>query len=196
MPRRHVSPEHQAWIELVIDANAEDLLRYLRRRVNQPEDAADILGRVLLALWENSAKVPTIESDARMWCFGVARNMLREHRRNTARHLDLADELRDYLSGTSSEDNAADTAAVSSMEASDVRSAVRSLEMKSRELVTLIHWDGFSIAAAARLLGMNESTARTRYQRALQRLERVLSERSVGISGDMSAPRPDLTTGI
>lgn len=179
----------------MIDANAEDLLRYLRRRVNQPEDAADILGRVLLALWENRAKVPPIDSDARMWCFGVARNMLREHRRNTARHLDLADELRDYLRSTSSQDNAADTAAVSSMEASDVRSAVCSLEMKSRELVTLIHWDGFSIAAAARLLGMNESTARTRYQRALQRLERVLSER-FGVEVDAPFLRPDLTTGI
>jgi RNA polymerase sigma-70 factor (ECF subfamily) len=180
----------------VIDANAEDLLRYLRRRVNQPEDAADILGRVLLALWEHSAKIPAIDSDARMWCFGVARNMLREHRRHAARHLDLADELRDYLRSTSSHDNAADTAAVSSMEASDVRSAVRSLEVKSRELVTLVHWDGFSIAAAARLLGMNESTARTRYQRALQRLERVLSERLVGVDVDAPVPRPDLTAGI
>ncbi|MFD0791891.1 RNA polymerase sigma factor [Microbacterium insulae] len=80
------------------------------------------------------------------------------------------------------------------MGAADVRSAVRSLDMKSGELVTLVRWDGFSIAAAARLLGMNESTARTRYQRALQRLERVLSER-FGVEVDAPFLRPDLTTG-
>ncbi|MDS0246959.1 RNA polymerase sigma factor [Microbacterium aurantiacum] len=48
--------------------------------------------------------------------------------------------------------------------------------MKTRELVMLVHWDGFSIASAARRLSMNESTARTRYGRALQRLERELRE--------------------
>ncbi|WP_363432020.1 sigma factor-like helix-turn-helix DNA-binding protein [Microbacterium sp. LWH3-1.2] len=40
----------------------------------------------------------------------------------------------------------------------------------SRELLILIHWDGFNIAQAARVMGLNQSSARTRYSRAKQRL--------------------------
>jgi RNA polymerase sigma-70 factor (ECF subfamily) len=60
-----------------------------------------------------------------------------------------------------------------------VRRAVGRLDERSRELVILVHWDGFSIAQAARLLSMNASTARTRYGRALHRLRRDLDDLSV-----------------
>ncbi|MGL4257659.1 MAG: hypothetical protein ACRCSL_15100, partial [Microbacterium sp.] len=51
-------------VELVVADNADDLLRYLRRRVTQPEDAADLLGRVLLAIWESSSRLPTTDHEA------------------------------------------------------------------------------------------------------------------------------------
>ncbi|WP_197272983.1 RNA polymerase sigma factor [Microbacterium aurantiacum] len=159
-----------------MDDNADDLLRYLRRRVRKPEDAADLLGRVLLALWETGEKVPTSDTDARMWCFAIARNVLREHHRHAAKHLALADELRTHLRGSMTEQNSADLAAESNIRDARVRVAVMSLDTRTRELVMLVHWDGFTIAAAARLLSMNESSARTRYGRGLQRLERELRE--------------------
>lgn len=191
MRRRPISPELQDWIEVVVDDNADDLFRYLRRRVSQPEDAADLLGRVLLTLWEAGAKMPTSDTDARMWCFGIARNLLREHHRRAAKHLALADTLREHLRTSVARENSADVSAETNMRAAAVRAAITSLDAKSRELVTLIHWDGFSIAAAARLLAMNESTARTRYGRALQRLESELQEHphSTGL-GHTVAPHP------
>lgn len=171
-----MASETADWIEIVVADNAGDILRYLQRRVNQPEDAADLLGRVLLAIWENGTRVPTVDAEARMWCFGIARNVLREHHRHTAKRLALADALREHLRGSAQFNNAADTASEARMRADSVRSAVASLDNRSRELVILIHWDGFTIADAARLLAMNESTARTRYSRALKRLENQLSQ--------------------
>ena len=188
-------PELRDWIAVVVDDNADDVLRYLRRRVAQPEDAADLLGRVLLALWENGDRVPTADEEARMWCFGIARNVLREHYRHSAKRLALADELRDHLRGSALQNNAADTTAETRMEAETVRRAVASLDERSRELVTMVHWDGFSIAEAARLLSMNESTARTRYGRALQRLERHLKDRPLRPDARPRDSQPDLTTG-
>lgn len=178
MNRRSPSKEIDDWIEVVVEDNADDLLRYLRRRVNPPEDAADLLGRVLLTLWEGSARVPTSDIDARMWCFGIARNVLREHYRHTLKRLKLADELREHLHGFAVQDNSAETAAETRMRAQAVRRVVALLDKQSRELVTLVHWDGFSIAAAARILSVNESTARTRYSRALRRLEKDLEDDS------------------
>ncbi len=107
-------------------------------------------------------------SASRGTCFG-------EYYRHTAKRIALADDLREHLrSAAQQPDNAADAAAEVRMRAEVVRRAVMSLDARSRELVTLIHWDGFTIAEAARLLSMNESTARTRYGRALQRLQRGL----------------------
>src|SRR6478736_4411771 len=111
MSKRPIPPALRDWVELVVEDNADDLLRYLRRRVTQPEDAADLLGRVLLAVWQNSARLPTTDQDARMWCFGVARNILREHYRHTAKQLALADGLRDHLRGSASAHDGADTTA-------------------------------------------------------------------------------------
>ncbi|WP_415127831.1 sigma factor-like helix-turn-helix DNA-binding protein [Microbacterium sp.] len=50
---------------------------------------------------------------------------------------------------------------------------------KLAELVTLVHWDGFTIAEAGLLQGVPASTARGRYQRARARLLALLSP-SVG----------------
>lgn len=144
--------------------------------MNQPENAADLLGRVLLVLWENGARVPATGAEARMWCFGVARNVLREHYRRTANRLALADQLREHLHDSALPDNAVDATAEARMRAETVRRAVASLDEKARELVALVHWDGFTLAEAARHLSMNESTARTRCSRALQRLDQRLSE--------------------
>lgn len=160
MTSRSIPPEIRDWVEIVVADNANDLLSYLRRRVQHPEDAADLLDRVLLALWEHSAKLPTNESGARTWCFGIARNILREHYRHAVRELALVDGIRSHLRTSASEHDAADAIAEEKMDAEAVRQALGALDRKSRELLMLVHWDGFTIADAARLLSMNESTAR------------------------------------
>lgn len=171
MSRRPLPSELRDWIDVVVDDNSDDLLRYFRRRVRQPEDAADLLGHVFLVLWENGVRVPTTDQDARMWCFGIARNILREHYRQAKMELALADGLRDHLRARGQRDNAADTVAGAALRAETLRRAVTLLDERSRELVMLVHWDGFSIADTARLLSINESTARTRHARALRRLQ-------------------------
>jgi RNA polymerase sigma-70 factor (ECF subfamily) len=47
-----------------------------------------------------------------------------------------------------------------------VRDAVRRLPAAQRDLVTLVHWEGFSLAEAAEILGVNPSTERSRYAAA------------------------------
>lgn len=40
----------------------------------------------------------------------------------------------------------------------------------------MVHWDDFTLAQAAALIGMNPSTARTRYARAKERLAAQLEQ--------------------
>jgi RNA polymerase sigma-70 factor (ECF subfamily) len=101
-----------------------------------------------------------------MWLFTIAANVLANHRRSARRRLALADRLRQHLATTTAPDHG---------EASAVRDAVLQLGAAQRELVMLIHWDGFTIVAAAEILGLNPSTARSRYAAARNELRRALS---------------------
>lgn len=168
---------HDAWAVEVIQANGADLLSYLTRRTSPPADAADVLSNVLVVLWNRRKDIPHEAESAGMWSFGVARNALRDYRRQGVRRAALADALRNNLESLTLE-RVSDP-----LEATDrtrrgeaVRSAVARLSKPYRELIMLVHWDEFSMAQAATLLGVNPSTARSRYARARQRLATELTD--------------------
>ena len=148
-----------------ITANSPDLLAYFRRRL-QPEDAADALAELMVAAWRREKSMPTDPREARLWLFGIARNVLANARRGQLRRTRLGARLRSTL--------AAAGAAAASDQGIEVRDALARLEPEAAELVRLIHWEGFLIAEAASLLGIPASTARGRYQRAKEQLREAL----------------------
>jgi RNA polymerase sigma-70 factor, ECF subfamily len=154
--------------EALIRANASDLLAYLERRIDPRADAADVLSETLIIAWKKSAKVPSDDIGGRMWLFTIARNTLLNARRATHRRSAATERLRYELaqSGSSQQPEMGDSLAV--------RQAVNSLPTDLRELVTLIHWDGFSVAEAAEVIGISASTGRSRYAVAKARLHSAL----------------------
>jgi DNA-directed RNA polymerase specialized sigma24 family protein len=80
---------------------------------------------------------------------------------------------------------ASETEQATSAETLGVRRAVESLPDDLRELVVLVHWDGFTVPEAAQLLHVRESTARGRYQRARIRLRAALEN----LPPDQAIPR-------
>lgn len=169
-----------AWAEDVIRINAPDLLAYLVRRIEPAADAADVLGNTLLVIWDKRKRIPRDPTEARMWSFGVARNALRDYRRQGARQSTLANALRVNLLETLPNGGGVDPSDVAEQRdhIQRVRAAVSALKDSDRELIALIHWDGFTLAQAAALIGINASTARTRYARARNRLAVELSNQS------------------
>jgi RNA polymerase sigma-70 factor (ECF subfamily) len=149
------------------DLLAVDLLGYFARRVEPQEDAADLLSETLMVAWRRMDRVPADEEGARMWMFATARRVLANWTRGQRRRTALSYDLREQM--------ATITLNVSTDEALDVRQAVSSLPRNQRELIMLVHWDGFTVSAAAQLLQVRESTARGRYQRAKKNLQESLS---------------------
>jgi RNA polymerase sigma-70 factor (ECF subfamily) len=157
-------------IGAVVAAASCDLLAYFERRVTSREDAADLLGEALLVAWRRVTVVPSDPLDARLWLFGVARNVLANHQRGVRRRLAMADRLRDEVARVTRLHVAPD-------DGDDrVRAAVKTLPEDLRELVMLVHWDGFGIAEAGQILGLGASTARGRYARARERLIAELTD--------------------
>lgn len=159
------------WVTTVIQENGRDLLSYFIRRVSDPSEAADLLGTLFVVMWRRSDSLPTDLERARKWCFGIARNALREHRRGQARQIALASALRAHLE-VAVQSHTIDPAHTVEQREEGVRlrAAISRLDSRSQDLVMLVHWDDFSIADAAEHLGMNPSSARTRYSRACAKL--------------------------
>ena len=153
-------------LRLLLARSGEDLLRYFERRLVDREDAADLLSETALTAWRRIADLP--QGDAgRLWLFGVAAKVLANHRRSRRRYHALVDRLRLELR-TAPVHVSADDEAVA------VRDAVSRLRTEHRELVMLVNWDGFTVADAAQILGLNASTARSRYAAARESLRATL----------------------
>ena len=147
--------------------NTPDLLRYLERRLNR-DDAADALADLMTIGWRRANTLPAAPEQARMWLFGIARHVVANAARTERRQSNLAERLRETLRTTPAEVRSID-------EDAEVRDAIARLAPDQAELVRLIHWEGFSIAEAGKILGISASTARTRYQRARADLKAALS---------------------
>ncbi len=155
----------------VLGDAAGDLLMYLRRRV-APEDAADLVGETMLTAWRRLASLPDDDERTRMWLFGIARNHLLNHHRVSGRRAKFAAVLRALAPTAPSASSAADDGA-------EVRDAIARLDPDLAEIVRLVHWDGFTLAQAAEVVGVPASTARGRYQRARAELRAALLEPAV-----------------
>lgn len=162
------APETDGRVQSAVEINTPALLGYFVRRVEVPEDAADLLSDTLLIIWRKRAVLPHDDTEARMWMFGVARKVLLTHRRTHRRRSALQDKLRDELA-------IAPRDATVDADHLDVRAALPHLDPLDQEIIRLTYWDGFTLAQASRLLRMPEGTIRSRHHRARQQLRRILS---------------------
>ncbi len=158
----------EARISEALRETSAHLLGYLQRRVG-PDDAPDLLGETMVVAWRRVGDLPTDPERARMWLFGIARTVLLNHGRGERRRWALAERLRgesrDHVTAAAADDG------------SEVRDAIARLDPDLGELVRLVHWERLTIAQAAELLGIPDSTARTRYARAKEELRAVLGAR-------------------
>jgi RNA polymerase sigma factor (sigma-70 family) len=148
------------------------ILEYSLRRVEDREDAADVVAETFLVAWRRIGEVP-LGDGARLWLYGVARltlaNLHRAQRRRTRLGARLAETLRTELS----------TAPAPAGEAAEVLRAVGELGEDDRELLLLVSWEGLSPAEAAKVLGISGLAARSRLHRARRKLRRIMEEREM-----------------
>lgn len=148
----------------VVRDNQRAVYVYLARRLDSAEDAADLAGEVFLALWRRSVSMPQDPVEARMWVFGIARNVLANHQRSLTRRRRLSERLIDEVRAVASTHPVSD----------DVHDALQELSALDREIVRLVHWDGFTLAEVSRILHRKPATIRSRYARARAKLAELL----------------------
>jgi len=92
--------------------------------------------------------------------------VLAAQQRNQLRQHSLAGRLQEQLRFRPLVAESTDDAAIT---------ALASLSVRDRELVTLVVWEGLTIAQAAVVLGIKPDAARARYSRARRTLRKHLS---------------------
>lgn len=163
-----------------------DLLAYALRRSATPEDAADVVAETYLIAWRRLERVPNGDQ-ARLWLFGVARNVLRKGIRRRQAGNRLMERLADELRRSGALRPAAEDERIA-----EVRSALARLPARDRELLTLTAWEGLTPGEIAAVTGMSANIVRVRLHRARNRLKSELDRprRPVALA-DNVVLRPD-----
>lgn len=143
------------------------LLGYAARRIARPEDAADIVADVFTVAWRRIDDVPD-GGEARLWLYGVARNVLSNHRRGARRQDRLTDRLRGELRLITPAVQPADD------DVDAVRAALGRMSVDDRELLQLTAWECLSPNEVALAMGVPAGTVRSRLHRARRQLRREL----------------------
>jgi RNA polymerase sigma factor (sigma-70 family) len=164
---RALSAEWSERFRSLYQAEVVALLGYAARRVGRPEDAADVVADVFTIAWRRMDDVPAGDA-ARPWLYGVARNVLSNHRRGAWRQDRLTDRLRGELRRMT-------TAVQPANDDVDlVRDALGRLSADDRELLQLTAWEGLSPNEIAVAMDVPAGTVRSRLHRARRQLRREL----------------------
>jgi RNA polymerase sigma-70 factor (ECF subfamily) len=158
--------------EALYQSTRVGLLRYLVRRCQDADEAADLLAETYLTAWRKLDAIPAGEA-ARLWLFGVARNLLLR----SARRRRVADALVERLAG---ELHAAQAGVAAGEHGHDaLRHALRTLSEQDREILMLTAWEGLAPREIARVIGSSANVVRIRLHRARARLTKEL-----GLAGE------------
>jgi RNA polymerase sigma factor (sigma-70 family) len=147
---------------------------YLLRRSSR-DAADDLLGEVFLRAYAAVTRYDQRWPDARPWLYGIARNVLREHRRQLREAGDgwlLVACLAPDEDPWPDVDSRLDAAA----RVPSLHRALTMLAPVEREVLLLVTWEGLTPAEAAVALGIPQGTARSRLYRARAIMRQLLDE--------------------
>ncbi|HWI72748.1 MAG TPA: RNA polymerase sigma factor [Baekduia sp.] len=149
--------------------------RWLHRRGGAPL-AEDLAAETFTRAFDRRATFDGRYPDARPWLFGIAANLVHDHRRSELRRLRALARVERWEAGA--EDVA--TGAVARADAAAlgpaVATALADLRDEERDVLLLVAWAGLEYDEVAHATGVPIGTVRSRLHRARRRLRTALGE--------------------
>jgi RNA polymerase sigma-70 factor (ECF subfamily) len=171
--------------EALYRATAKDLLAFLTRRASDAEGATEILAEVYIIAWRRLDKVPPGDG-ARLWLFGVARNLLIKSNKRHHSHQALVHDLTIELTRLPVYQSETTDDGLNDM----MRASLQNLPAKQREVLLLTAWEELKPREIAKVTGSTANVVRVRLHHARQRVARELRP-----TGPRSAERDEPTSG-
>ena len=150
--------------------NYRSVVAYFERRIGSDEafDAAD---DVFLVAWRRLDDIPSGDR-ARPWLFGVARNVLANRRRGSARFGRLLARL--PATGAYPVGNP-EPVVIQRAEEQAVLNALETLRQQDRELLRLAAWEELPHREIGEILGCSRKAVDARVHRAIQALAKAMA---------------------
>jgi len=162
-----------------------ELYRYLRRRVGG-QLAGDLAAETFVTAFARRGRYRPESPNARPWLYGIAHNLLRNHRRQEQRQLAAyarhgADPLADAAAAAefSAVDSRADAAAVRAR----LAQLLARMPVGDRDVLLLLAWADMSYAEVAQAIRIPVGTVGSRLNRARRQLRALVDRGDLDLLG-------------
>jgi len=159
---------------LVFDRHAPHIHRYLARRVGR-QVADDLVAETFLTAFRKRSGYDTSHLDARPWLYGIATNLIGQHRRQEVRRYRLAKQAAYEPFGADQADGVLADVTSRSVRA-PLCDALVGLTDADRDVVLLVACEELTYAEVACALEIPVGTVRSRMHRARSQLREALAE--------------------
>ena len=168
-PREPMEASNDARFDAVYREHAVDVLGYCSRRTSR-EDAKDAASEVFVVALRKIDQVPSGDA-ALPWLYSVAKNVLRNRARSARRRGRLALKL----GGAENETvEGPEPQVVRNAEYDRLIKALDTLNVKDREILRLVEWEGLTRQQVAEMFFVSRAAIDQRISRAYKRLGRTL----------------------
>ena len=159
--------------------NLESLQRFVARRVGHPERAADLTADIFLAAIESAHRYQP-QSTPKAWLYGIARVVVAEDRRRSAREGVREKRLRGSALLDEEEVLLIERRIDAAAQSRQLYKAMDCLGEDERAVLELVAIDELSVTEAAAVVGVGPVTARVRLHRARRKLRAATISPNLG----------------
>lgn len=151
------------------------VMAFAVRRVQRPEDAADLTQAIFLAVIESADRFDSRRGTPVGWLYGIAHNAVASWRRSQARSAEVHIRLTARRHLVPDEYAILDDRIAAARLGDEVAAAMAELPESQRLVLELVAHDGLTSSQAAEALGILPPTARMRLARARRAVRHSLS---------------------
>jgi RNA polymerase sigma factor (sigma-70 family) len=172
----------------IFDRHFDAIYSYVRRRVGA-QLAEDLASQTFEEAFRVRARYDPSRENARPWLYGIATNLVRNHRRQEHRRI-LAYSRFPHERASADEVDVAVSRADAEAMAPHVARALRSLTPADRDTLLLLAWAQLSYAEVSDALGVPIGTVRSRLSRARMQVRELIGESGQYLDEDDVIPQP------
>lgn len=157
----------------LFDRHAPYIHRYLARRAGR-QVADDLVAETFLAAFAKRDRYDLGHADARPWLYGIATNLINQHRRNEARQYRIRQAVGAEPDAPGHAEQVAADVTAQAMR-SLLYSALAALSAGDRDVLLLVAWEELTYAEVSQALAIPVGTVRSRLHRARTKTRQVLA---------------------
>lgn len=157
---------------VIFDRHAPYVHRYLARRLGR-QAADDLVAETFMAAFGKRKRYDFTRPDARPWLYGIATNLVGQHKRDEARQLRLRNAISPELPAAEHAERVVAQVAAQAM-GRLLGTALAELSARDRDVLLLIAWEGLTYDEVATALDIPVGTVRSRLNRARKQVREVL----------------------